>query len=266
MSASPASVGTEQTLASEAIEAWYGTPLGERVGQELANQVAALARDAFGYHALSLGGAARLVPLAEQLRIHHYVRLGAGMDSAARTDLVVDYDALPIESEGSDLVIGWHVLENRRNPHEILREMDRILRPEGRLILVGVNPTSLLHLSWLLRRGCHRPIHAGTHHAPWRVVDWLRVLGYEINSIERAGGLLPLCGLQQYDRLAGVQCRVGNWAWFLSSFYIISATRRILNPTQLKPAFRLSELIGSRVPGKIAGKVASNTECSTSHD
>ena len=38
---------------------------------------------------------------------------------------------LPFESQSIDLVVLPHVLEFSDNPHQVLREVERILRPEG---------------------------------------------------------------------------------------------------------------------------------------
>lgn len=236
-------------LASERMAEWYDSPLGQRIAPELLAVLSDLSREAFGYHALQLGAASGRLSVADSLRIRHCIRAHAGTEAV---DCRVEFDMLPFETESVDQVIAWHVLEDRRQPHELLREMDRVLRPEGRLVIVGINPVSLIHLSRYMpfARRCLQPIHAGIHHAPWRVVDWLRVLGYEINAVERLGGLLPLCGTRPARR----RSRVNDLTWFLHGFYMISATRRIMNPIQMKSPFRLRELIGAGVAAKPVGQ------------
>ncbi|MBT1649187.1 methyltransferase domain-containing protein, partial [Klebsiella pneumoniae] len=45
--------------------------------------------------------------------------------------LVCDYDALPFEPSSLDLVVLPHTLELSRDPHHTLREVERVLVPEG---------------------------------------------------------------------------------------------------------------------------------------
>jgi SAM-dependent methyltransferase len=245
-----------QLSASVAAADWYRGPVGRLVAADLVDLLARRAETAFGYHALVLGEAGsefgRRFDWNRQLRIGHQVLAGPpGGQGAGR--MPVDLDALPIESEAADLVIALHVLEDRRNPHEILREIDRTLRPEGRLLIVGINPASLLHLSARFWPRCHAPLAFGHHHPAWRVIDWLRVLGYRIEAIEPAGGVAPWCRESAYRRCERLRRLSGDWAWFLNGLYLIDATRRVARPTPAKPAFRLSSLVGQPVRGEGAG-------------
>lgn len=255
----------EQKMISpiESIAAWYQTPIGARIGRDLIQCLAQHAEDAFGYHAVVMGAS---LPLGARLRIRHVTQVspslaamggpspGAGNEYPS-TSMLADFTALPIAGESADLVIALHVLENLRQPHELLREMDRIVRPEGRLLIVGVNPVSLLPISRLLGRTCYSPLLRGHRHAAWRLVDWLRVLGYEINAVEHLGGLCPTCRVRRYERFRRVREWSRHWAWFLHGFYVIDATRRESTPTAIRPAFRLRELM----PQKAGSQVASST-------
>ncbi len=245
--------------ASVAAADWYRGPVGRLVAADLIAMLTRRAETAFGYHALVLGEAGREFERRfgwdGRLRIDHRVLAGppGGAAGAVSGVLPVDLDALPIESEAADLVIALHVLEDRRNPHEILREIDRSLRPEGRLLIVGLNPTSLLHLRARFWPGCHAPLTAGHHHPAWRVVDWLRVLGYRIEAIEPVAGVIPWCRENPYRRGERLRGWSAEWAWFLNGLYVIDATRRVVRPSRPKPAFRLSSLVGQPVRGGVAG-------------
>ena len=59
-----------------------------------------------------------------------------------------DLRQLPFAANSIDLVVMPHVLEFYDDPHQILREVERILIPEGQIVLTGFNPYSL----WGLRR------------------------------------------------------------------------------------------------------------------
>ena len=61
-------------------------------------------------------------------------------------------DFLPIETNSIDLVLLPHILEFSSNPHQILREVQRVLMPEGHVIVCGFNPRSLWGVRGLFGR------------------------------------------------------------------------------------------------------------------
>src|SRR5690606_37876295 len=69
-------------------------------------------------------------PEAEQIAQWH----GVGVADAA---------ALPLASQSVELLVLPHVLEYAHDAHAVLREAERVLLPEGRLVIVGFNPRSL---------------------------------------------------------------------------------------------------------------------------
>jgi len=88
--------------------------------------------------------------------------------------------ALPIQSDSIDMVILPHLLEFDTDKHQVLREVERILKPEGKLIILGFNPLSVyINLQYIKRR---------KKGAPWlpslvsrtKIEDWLRLLNFEV--------------------------------------------------------------------------------------
>ncbi len=259
-------------FATEALSDWYNSPMGAAMGQVLSDGIARRVDDAFGYHAVLLGANSPALSqaLAARLRIRRITQIATrasdlrpvpqltGDLSApiAVMGLVADYAQLPVERAAVDLVIALHVLENRREPHELLRELDRIVHPEGRLLIVGVNPVSLWHGQRWLGARCHSPLSLGHHHAAWRVVDWLRVLGYELRSVDHHGGICPLCRPSVFQKMQAMREFGRSWLWFLQGFYVIDAVRRVSTPTAIRPAFRLRTLLPNKAPAAVAGNTA----------
>jgi SAM-dependent methyltransferase len=98
-------------------------------------------------------------------------------------DIVCGLDDLSIADDCVDAVLLPHTLETAADPHAILREVDRILRPDGCVVIIGFNP-----LSWwgarhyLSRRTFPRGLQRMV--ADYRVRDWLRLLQL---SVQRSG-------------------------------------------------------------------------------
>ena len=103
--------------------------------------------------------------------------------------LITDFAALPFEANSLDLVVLPHSLELNTDPHATLREVERVLVPEGKVVICCLNPASL----WGLRqRRAHlyRRLGFGELYLPdagefigyWRLRDWLRLLSFEVET------------------------------------------------------------------------------------
>lgn len=93
--------------------------------------------------------------------------------------IIADMHQLPVDSESIDLVIMPHSLEFELEQHLILREVERVLKPEGKLIFLGFNPWSIYRLYQFVpgRRG--RPPWCGNFLSRQRVLDWLALLNFK---------------------------------------------------------------------------------------
>jgi len=98
--------------------------------------------DVFGFHAVQLG-----LPEVDFLRANRIPWQCRVADSGP-AQILCDPEQLPFESRSLDLLVMPHVLDFTTVPHQVLREAERVLMPEGRLILTGFNPVSL----WGVRR------------------------------------------------------------------------------------------------------------------
>lgn len=132
--------------------------------------------DVFGYHALQLG-MPHLQALAANRMPHQWLALRSPIEQDASDlptpDLRMDFSALPFGDNCLDLVVLPHTLESDPNPHGVLREVARVLVPGGRVVISGLNPTSL----WSWRVVSQLPEHKIGY---WRLRDWLRLLDFEI--------------------------------------------------------------------------------------
>ncbi|WP_421019334.1 class I SAM-dependent methyltransferase, partial [Klebsiella pneumoniae] len=53
----------------------------------------------------------------------------------ARVAVRCDFDALPFPNHSMDLVVLPHALELAQDPHQTLREVERVLVPDGRVAI-----------------------------------------------------------------------------------------------------------------------------------
>jgi SAM-dependent methyltransferase len=178
------------------LERWLCTPQGQYLLAWEQARVDTVVADLFGFHALQLG----LGPLdaLRGNRMPHRWRLGdrqcapaeAGAASPAVLSLMADFDALPFPAQSIDLVVLPHTLEFARDAHHALREVERVLVPEGRVVIFGFNAASLWGLRQRAGAALHRLRACGEGFLPreqrfigyWRLRDWLRLLSFELEG------------------------------------------------------------------------------------
>jgi len=211
-----------------------------------------LVNDAFGFHALQLG-----LPQLDGLRAnrmpHRWVAcddlhpseplplppvdpsLSTLMPLPAGASLHCDFDALPFPNQSLDLVLLPHALELARDPHDTLREVERVLVPEGRVVIIGLNPASLWGLRQRIgharrRAGLGGPLFlpdAGEFIGYGRVRDWLRLLGFEVERA-RFGCWRPPWRQAGWLQRGAWMDEVGARLWpVLGAVYAVQAVKRV---------------------------------------
>ena len=155
----------------------------------------------------------------------------------AAVALHCDFDALPFATASLDLLVLPHALEQARDPHLALREVERVLVPEGRVVIVGFNPSSLWGLrQWLgrlRRRFSAHPTRAlflpaeGEFLGYRRLRDWLRLLSFEVEA-GRFGCYRPPLGAQKWLARFAWADRVGERWWpVFGAVYFVVAVKRV---------------------------------------
>lgn len=200
---------------------WLQTPPGQHLLAWEQAQVDAVVADLFGFHALQLG-----LPELEGLQANRMPHRWL-----AGRDLLCDFEALPFESASLDLVLLPHALERAADPHRLLREVERVLRPEGRLIVFGLNPASLWglrqKLGALRRRGQPYLPREGEFIGYWRLRDWLKLLSFEVEAA-RFGVYRPPLRTEAWLQRWRWAERVGaRWWPVLGAVYFIQAIKRV---------------------------------------
>lgn len=178
---------------------WLSTPAGAYLRDWEIKQFDRVIADIFGYHALQLGTS--VIPALQASRIRHCWVSENQLSSGPTPSLLTEDVALPFPDQSLDLVVMPHTLEFSRDPHSCLREVDRVLVPDGRVVVCGFNPLSL----WGLRQQrAHVYARFGWQDyflpsqvdfiASWRLRDWLRLLSFDIEGdvLVRTG---PRCNL-----------------------------------------------------------------------
>ena len=200
---------------------WYAHPARARALRELRALLMRYLNDRFGYYALKLASFTVPDDCPVETRTRFSFHLGPrGADAQLR------FEALPIEAESVDLIIALHTLEFTDDPHLVLREFDRVLIPDGYLIVVGFNPYG--------RPSLLKPLHlrrgvpwCGHFHSSWQLQEWLSVLGFAVEEIDSC--VVPwVC--RAYER------PFGRWAKLLpclGDLLVLKACKKVSRLTPL---------------------------------
>lgn len=214
-----------------ALADWLGTSLGKYLlNREMAYFDTAIA-DIFGFHALQIGLPAHEFLRGSRITAKHVLDL----DEPAH--LYADPAYLPFAENSLDLVVLPHVLEFTDNPHAILREAYRVLRPEGQIVLSGFNPFSLWGIKRYFGREQTQPWN-GNFVGLYRMKDWLSLLGFEV-----VGGKLdcyvPACSMEKWLTRCAFFERAGDRWWPIAGgVYFLQAVKRMSGLRLITPAWQ----------------------------
>ncbi len=254
------------------LQDWFQTARGHYVLEWERQQLDQVVADIFGFHALQLG-----LPALNALRTnrmpHRWLacetQVDAGVSTQVQCDpadgsmasadgqaaegahaaaLVCDFSALPFPANSLDLVVLPHTLELHPDPHATLREVERVLVPEGRVVICGINPVSL----WGLRQRrayLYRHLGFGEWYLPcegefigyWRLRDWLRLLSFEVES-GRFGCYRPAVSDARWlERFQWMDHAGARWWPIFGAVYFLVATKRVRGMRLLGPAWKTSK-------------------------
>jgi SAM-dependent methyltransferase len=214
---------------------WLSTPAGSFLLNWEQTQLDDLVSDIFGYHALQLG-MPELNGLKNNRMPHQWLALSETEDipETLNYQFAAHSIALPFQADSMDLLVMPHSLELSLDAHASLREAERVLMPEGHLIMTGLNPASLWgwrhkRSQWYQRWGFE-----GLNAPPceeligyWRLRDWLRLLGFEV-KVSRFGCWRPALEKSKWFERWSFMDKLGAQWWpILGGAYVIVAVKKV---------------------------------------
>jgi len=240
-----------QGVRSQNTQRWLQTALGQALLLQEARVVEEALDGIFGEQCLQLG------TWGENRTFLRFTRtqrccLIAG-DATGEPSAIGEFHRLPVESDSIDAVLLPHTLDYSDRPHAILREVDRVLRRNGHLVILGFRPTGL----WGLRRlipGAGLPPGADHLISDRRLRDWLQLLDMRIQGSLRYFFRWPLPGNKARGS-AKWERRGQAWWPELAACYMLTAQKRVGTLTPVRSLWR-------RQPKVVAGLAEPSTRVS----
>ncbi|CAM2147755.1 SAM-dependent methyltransferase [Pararobbsia alpina] len=147
----------------------------------------------------------------------------------SRSTIWCEFVDLPFEAQSVDLVVMPHTLEFTPDPHRLLREVERVLVPDGRLVISGFNSLSLWGMRQSMGRMTRNPFVPGTHDliAFTRLKDWIKLLGFEFDRGRFGCYRPPLLTDKWMSRYEFMESAGDRWWPIFGATYMITAVKRV---------------------------------------
>jgi len=229
-----------QPLAVELAQ-WLATPVGQYVQSWEQKKIDGMVANVFGYHAMQIGQPqwdllrANRIPAKD--RTHSF--WGDARQDTAGVALYAEPENLPLDGQSIDLLILPHVLECSNSPHQVLREAERVLVPEGRVVISGFNPWSL----W----GAHErlpgldpivPVPAHMQVSLGRLKDWFKLLSFEADRGHFGCYAPPCVSAKWLARWSFMESAGDRWWPVCGAAYVVSAVKRVAGAQVIGPAWK----------------------------
>lgn len=211
---------------------WLHSPVGRYVQLWERAQIDSAVEDVFGFNAVQIG-----LPEFDCLQANRIpLRFCAGSCESAA--IYCDPNALPLASQSIDLIVLPHVLEFSETPHQILREAERVLRPEGQIVIAGFNPLSLWGMKRMLRGKRAGYPWCGSFIGLLRLRDWLKLLGFELNGGRFGCYAPPFTTAPWLARFNFMEHAGDRWWPICGAVYVVRAVKRVPGMRIVMPGWK----------------------------
>ena len=216
-------------------ESWRALPRGSALKHAIEAECNESSRMFFGYHLVKLGSLSAQISLPN-CPIKHVV--SQTLTGQPLSSIISTSHELPYVENSVDAFLLANELDFASDPHQILREVDRAITPNGYLLLTGFNPLSIASLVRFIPHKRLGHLRDARFFTKGRVTDWLQLLGFEIIehrtfahfSLFSANKDLPI------SKLHKLCSRYFPWS---GAMYMIVARKREIPLSIIKPSWRL---------------------------
>ncbi len=233
------------------IDAWYRSDTGQYLLRELESRLSPILATTFGYYSIQLGCSGLSDSLQQACRVKHQFTLG---DIGDANQIEASPAMLPIASDSVDLVILMHHLSNTNEPHAILREAFRILIPEGKLVIIDFNPKSLWGLRHFLQSWLEHVPFKGHFYTAKRIDDWMRLLGFDKDLLQRVGYLPPIQNSSLIPRLSWLEKGMRKWLPVFGALNLMVYSKNVSPMTPVRHRWVTRKLLPAKIARPSVGR------------
>lgn len=216
---------------------WWQNPLGQSILKGEKTALQSLDSHFYGNYQFQLGIEQRLLPDVSRNTMQKVLSKAGDVDAC--------HHALPLKCHSVDILLLVHVLEFSTDPHQVLREVERVLVADGTIVLCCFNPWSLLGLRRLISWQ-DQPPWQGRFFSQTRIRDWLALLNFDVVATKRLMFQPAFTSEKWLTRFSPIE-RWGKRLWpVFSGVTILVATKRTIPLTPITPRWHKKQLFPSR--------------------
>ena len=234
---------------------WQNIPAGELLLKAESTIINERLQYCFGQHLLKVGALSCDVQTPQSL-INHQINLNSEYSRSSNVGVVSEFDEMAFQSNSIDAAVVSHVIEFCADPHQVLRELHRVLLPNGNMIISVFNPLSFLFFNKLWFGTQFRQFRQGRFFTIGRIKDWMSLLGFEVIDEQSLF----------YSRLgqSGQELDLGTWPKIVKSIMpwasavtVLTVKKREWPLTPVRPRLRYKTVFNPSV-----GRPSVNTKTS----
>lgn len=219
---------------------WFETLYGEYIVNSEAELLREWLSQLFGYRMVLLGTRMQIWDhYSQQSHIRQRIWMNhSDTVDQLQCDILTTMSALPVKSDSIDLVVLFHALDRAEDPRRLIREVERILIPEGRVIIFGFNPYSLFGV-WRMLGWRNSPEELSGHLKVGcrQLMEWLSLLGMEVEEKRYFAFRPPLQKQSALERVSFMEV-AGQKLWPSSGgVYAMQAVKNVATLTPFRPSF-----------------------------
>lgn len=170
----------DSDMLADLVSQWFQSPQGAEVLKAEKSAVLPIVERLFGYHILQVGHSAEHSLIADSPVGHKIIF--APSYRPGSNNAVASNEELPLATDSIDVVVLHHALDFSDDSHRLLREVTRVLRPGGQMLIIGFNPYGYWGFWKLFKRKINIPWR-GRFISRRRLSDWLKLLDLQIDSV-----------------------------------------------------------------------------------
>lgn len=207
--------------------AWYETPRGKLLKELEADYLQRAITVSCQQTVLQIGGLGWEDDFVDCTLYKKYTILDAkGLGCEGARKIRAKAYSLPLQSDSVDMIIVPHLLEFDTHRFRTMREVERVLKPEGLLVVLNFNPWSVWVRYQFLWDKKMADSWGGHFISRSRILDWLKLLSFEVNVSSEF----------HLDTVESKQGKAINYRSSLfSTAYAIKAIKRRYNIIPLTP-------------------------------
>lgn len=230
-------------------EEWFQTSLGRVLLSDQREKIDRVIGRIFGYHQLEMLVSHRF-PMGNYSSLGHKIMaVPEWQADMPDNTLVTMPHELGLCHDSVDLAILHHTLDFAASPHQALREVSRVVKGSGHVLIIGFNPLSMWGLRKLISRKKTAPWN-GRFITGQRVEDWLNLLDFEISSTHYHFLRPPVESYRFLERFSFVdKLDKGNVP--VGAYYMILAKKQVGCAISSKPKWKKTNVIGLPVANRI---------------